>query len=378
MKELPSNRPVVIIQYLSNIHYRKSLFDILNADSCPFDFRLICDNTNPYGVKSYPIPEERRISNIYLGPLVWQKGMLKKTLKLKPKVVVMLGVDPHIVSSLFYFWALKFKGIKVIWWGHGTLGKQGYLGRWIRLMYYNLASATMVYSEMGKNTLVRHGINEKSIHSIGNCINFEDYGLIVNPSLSEKKSTYKPTNRVKLLFSGRITEQRRFDILIEALSKIDQNLRNRFVIEIVGSGPYEPTLRRLVSSEKMEHLFTFHGAKYGKDTEEAFLNADFFILPGSIGLAIYHACSYGLPVITHGDFETQKPEAESLNFSGNEFLFNKGSADSLKSRLEFLLTINEDHYRKASREFMAIAKQNMPDVMSRNFISVIENVLKKK
>ncbi|RPH58577.1 MAG: glycosyltransferase, partial [Chloroflexi bacterium] len=64
---------------------------------------------------------------------------------------------------------------------------------------------------------------------------------------------------------------------------------------IVGDGPELDNLRELARS--LYPTAEFVGAKHGAELAPYFLAADLFALPGTGGLAVQEAMSYGLPVI---------------------------------------------------------------------------------
>ncbi|MBG0770109.1 MAG: glycosyltransferase family 4 protein, partial [Anaerolineaceae bacterium] len=64
---------------------------------------------------------------------------------------------------------------------------------------------------------------------------------------------------------------------------------------IVGDGPDRGRLEALAAEIYPAAVFT--GALYDKDLDAQFRAADLFVLPGTGGLAIQQAMSFGLPVI---------------------------------------------------------------------------------
>jgi glycosyltransferase involved in cell wall biosynthesis len=361
---------------LSYIHYRQSLFEKLLAVDSPIDFRLICGNTSPYGVRSIGVDPPYLAKNIMVGPFIWQQGMLRKTFELKPEVVVLLGVNPLILSSMVFFLILKLKGIKVVWWGHGTLGNQGVIGRRARLFFYKMADATFVYNEKGKETLLKNGVSASQVFSIGNCINDGDYGLVRIKNLNRRKSGFKQVEKVKLLFSGRLTKVKNVGLIFDCLSQMTEPQKKCFEVIIVGDGPERERLEQEVIRLSLSQYVQFKGEKYDDEIEEFFLQAHFFIHPGSIGLAVFHSLSYGLPVITHNNFETQKPEATVLNYRDNDLLFIEGNSCSLKEKLLSLKHISENTYSQKMNDSIELAKKNMPYSVFEKFVEGINSVLR--
>ena len=71
------------------------------------------------------------------------------------------------------------------------------------------------------------------------------------------------------------------------------NTKPRLVI--VGDGPERSALESLAKS--LYPSAEFIGAKHGMELKSYFAQADLFVLPGTGGLAVQEAMSYGLPVI---------------------------------------------------------------------------------
>jgi glycosyltransferase involved in cell wall biosynthesis len=76
-----------------------------------------------------------------------------------------------------------------------------------------------------------------------------------------------------------------------ACSQLEPNPR----LVIVGDGPERSELEAL--ARKVYPGAEFLGARHGAELRAYFMEADLFVLPGTGGLAIQEAMSYGLPVI---------------------------------------------------------------------------------
>lgn len=96
-----------------------------------------------------------------------------------------------------------------------------------------------------------------------------------------------------VLYVGRLQPRKRLDLLIRACAALPANLQPR--LRLIGEGPERPTLEALA---KQVHPTTeFSGAQFGANLALHFGAADLFVLPGTGGLAVQEAMSYGLPVI---------------------------------------------------------------------------------
>jgi glycosyltransferase involved in cell wall biosynthesis len=95
------------------------------------------------------------------------------------------------------------------------------------------------------------------------------------------------------LFVGRLQARKRVDVLLRACAAIPPHLQPRLVI--VGDGPERTALQALAA--QVYPGAEFPGAKQGAELEPYFRAADLFVLPGTGGLAVQEAMSWGLPVI---------------------------------------------------------------------------------
>ena len=77
----------------------------------------------------------------------------------------------------------------------------------------------------------------------------------------------------------------------------------------------------------------FTGPKYGKEIFKYFLLSDIFVYPGGIGLALLHALSFGLPVITTDNYLLHGPEIELLIPGKNGDLYKNLSPENLAEKI---------------------------------------------
>jgi glycosyltransferase involved in cell wall biosynthesis len=103
-----------------------------------------------------------------------------------------------------------------------------------------------------------------------------------------------------------------------------------------------------------------------------FLNAKGFVYPGSVGLSILHAMSYGLPVIVHDNSEHQMPEYEIMEDGNTGLCFKEDSVDSL---VEKMVVMKEDsnlrnRMSKIAKDY-ALSKYSM-EAMVNNFSEALD------
>jgi glycosyltransferase involved in cell wall biosynthesis len=120
----------------------------------------------------------------------------------------------------------------------------------------------------------------------------------------------EPGPRVNLLAVGRLIAHKRFDTAIEAfaiLNAEDPTLR----LEIVGEGPEEENLRKLVADLGLGHAVTFHGTlPEQEDLWRMLASAKALVAPSEregYGLAVAEALTLGTPAVVsdHPDNASQ-------------------------------------------------------------------------
>ncbi len=101
------------------------------------------------------------------------------------------------------------------------------------------------------------------------------------------------TGRPVVLYVGRLQARKRLDDLIRACAALPESLQPKLVI--IGDGPERQPLKSLAGL--IYPATEFAGVKFGADLAPYFIAADLFVLPGTGGLAVQEAMSYGLPVV---------------------------------------------------------------------------------
>ena len=105
-------------------------------------------------------------------------------------------------------------------------------------------------------------------------------------------------NKYRLLSIGRFVNQKGFDILIKAISLLENIIKEKIHLTIIGEGPDLKFLQKLVFKNKLENYISFTG--WEDDLEKRMTNYDLFIIPSRFEgqpFALLEAMSYGIPSI---------------------------------------------------------------------------------
>lgn len=244
-------------------------------------------------------------------------------------------INKRIIISTFnlrrfhtWIYIFFFPWKRWIFWGQGIWKNQNFIINNIRKAVLTLSAGYVVYTDEGKQNLLKFGYPSKKISVAKNTI------LVPN---------YQMTDGTKyLLYVGRIQERKQIEIIFPFLKELCLKLR------IVGDGEYKQTLLKMVSSFNIEDSVSFYPSTFD-ETEllKHFAGAIVYFSPSSIGLGVVHAFSYGVPVMVLKN-NTHGPEYTYCN-PENSYL-----CDGLKQLINYLKLLDPhslDHLNKKKASF---------------------------
>lgn len=272
--------------------YRAPFFDAL-ASACTGGLTLFAGQ--PLSAEGIATTAQLRIANLqparnlhFSHPqspfyFCYQRGVTAWLERETPSALIVEANFRYLSSPAAIGW-MKQRGRPVIGWGLGAPASRGILSA-LRNRFLNRFDALIAYSARGAAQYAACGFPADRIFIAPNAVTPAPR----HPLPVRDASPLKPC----VLFVGRIQARKRVPALLKACAELPAPLQPRLII--VGEGPdLEPaqTLARSIypSAE-------FVGAKHGAELTPYFLAADLFVLPGTGGLAVQEAMSYGLPVI---------------------------------------------------------------------------------
>jgi glycosyltransferase involved in cell wall biosynthesis len=207
-----------------------------------------------------------------------------------PQILIVEANPRHLGLNRGIEW-MREHGGKVIGWGLGTGGNGSVLSffrKGFRRSFIQSFDVLISYSQKGKTEYLEAGFPAERVFLAANAVSPRPSWSM--PSRAKDFGQHKPV----VLFVGRLLERKSVDRLIHACAKIPGKDQPELVI--VGDGPTRTKLETLATQVYPASQFT--GDLRGKELADAYKKADLFVLPGTGGLAIQQAMSYGLPVIT--------------------------------------------------------------------------------
>ena len=348
--------------------YRIPFFDSL-AEACPQGLSVFAgDPRSNEALDTGAVPmkaEYFHARNLHLfnGILYacWQTNILQWLQEWQPQVLVMEANPRYPRSGAAIQW-MHQRGGKVIGWGLGSPTPSGRLAA-LRLArrrkFINHFDALITYSQSGSEEYAELGFRDEMIFKAPNAVAPKPTQPLV-----EKAGDFR-NGQAMILFVGRLQARKRVDQLIRACAQMPGN-RQPF-LDIVGDGPMRRDLEKL--AEEIYPKIKFHGAQHGHELELLFHNADLFVLPGTGGLAVQQAMSYGLPVVVGVADGTQS----DLVHEENGWMLPDPSAESLKDILLEALS-DVQRLRRMGKASYKIVSQ---DVNLENMVAVFTQAIQK-
>ncbi len=277
--------------------YRKPFFELL-ANHCKKGFCLFAGKAQPYeGILEataldngeWVLAENRHLFNSKIF-FYWQRNLLPWLKSWKPQVLI-VEANPRYLGLPHATRWMHQNGGRVIGWGLGFGGKGGsssFFRQGFGKSFIRYFDVLLSYSQKGKEEYVNAGFPAERIFVASNAVSPRPNWKMPGKPIGTKQ--HKPV----VLFVGRLFERKSVDRLIRACARIPAQKQPQLVI--VGDGPERSKLERLASQVYPGARFT--GDLRGEKLAHAYQKADLFVLPGTGGLAIQQAMSYGLPVVT--------------------------------------------------------------------------------
>ncbi|MBV9230494.1 MAG: glycosyltransferase [Chloroflexi bacterium] len=141
-----------------------------------------------------------------------------------------------------------------------------------------------------------------------------------------------PPEQPLVLHVNRLSEEKRIDVLIDAMAKIKSNAH----LALVSTGPAEAELRAQVESLQLQERVSFLGFVQDADLLLLRRAADIFVIPSEAelqSLATMEAMACGLPVIAANAWALP----ELVHDDENGFLFQPGNSDELAHSIDVLV-----------------------------------------
>lgn len=343
-------------------NYRAPFFDLL-ASACDGGLSLFTGSPRPgEGITTI---EELQMANYHWGKNIhlcrgsfyfcYQIGLSDWLRNWNPDALI-VEANPRYLSTPAAVRWMHDRGKPVIGWGLGAPARgqgRGVGGR-VWNAFLKQFDALLAYSQRGADEYAAHGFPRERI--------FVAHNSVSPPPSSVPDHRPWTMDRFTILFVGRLQARKRVDHLLKACAQLEAKPR----LIIVGDGPERETLQSL--AKEIYPSAEFSGARHGAELKPYFTEADLFVLPGTGGLAIQEAMSYGLPVIVAQGDGTQ----DDLVRKGNGWQIPPDDFSALVSTMKDALS-DVARLRKMGEESYRIVKEEINiEKMVETFVTALK------
>jgi glycosyltransferase involved in cell wall biosynthesis len=365
-------------------NYRAPFFDLL-ASSCEGGLGLFTGLPRP--VEGIATTDKLQVANYQVGKnihlfnrnfyLCYQLGLIDWLKNWDPDALI-VEANPRYLSTPAAVKWMHRRGRPVIGWGLGA-PRFDFVAKNATPLSANRKSvrvrawssflrqfdAMISYSQRGADEYAALGFPCERIFAAHNSVSPPpSFPFPVRPSSFNPSSSSGQAVKPYILFVGRLQARKRVDWLLKACAQLESNPR----LVIIGDGPERAMLESLAKG--IYPSAEFIGAKHGVALTPYFMEADLFVLPGTGGLAIQEAMSYGLPVIVAQGDGTQ----DDLVRKENGWQIPPDNFDALLATMKDALT-DVARLRRMGEESYRIVKEEINiEKMAETFLTALNRL----
>jgi len=220
--------------------------------------------------------------------------------------------------------------------------------------------ALIAYSQQGAEEFARLGFSDKRIFVAPNAVT-------PRPAhAAPQRPAGYVDGRPLVLFVGRLQARKRVDALLRVCAALPEGEQPD--VWIIGDGPERDALEAL--AETTYDRVRFHGALHGPELAPLFSRADLFVLPGTGGLAVQEAMSYGLPVIVAEADGTQS----SLVREENGWVVPAGDDAALREAIQSALAAPARLREMGAESFRIVSEEINLEAMAAVFRRAVKAI----
>ena len=336
--------------------YRKAIFDRLSSE---YNLTVLHSRV-AQGIRQIQTSYSKEIRHLKY----WKKNTtiylfcMSVIRKERPQIVIH-EFTPSILSIFVVLFFRRFYHYKLILWGHGlnrSKSNDRSLSIYLRKYLIKKADAVLLYGDESKQR-INSFIPSKKYFVAFNSLDTEGLLKIFNQlqlsGFKKIKEELCIKYKYNIVFIGRLLEAK---LLINYFLKIIKGLNdslNDLGIIIIGDGPEKNTLIEGFKSYKIDN-YTMTGAIHDELMLGKYLFiSDLMLMPGYVGLAVNHAFSFNIPVVSfkegvNGPYHS--PEIEYLISGETGYL---AKAYNIKEITSFIVNYLEN------KELQAKMKKNI-------------------
>ena len=199
---------------------------------------------------------------------------------------------------------------------------------------------------------------------------------VVVHNMVGKEFTYQPNNTphpFTIVSTGRLVYGKGFDLLIEALHRLNNQLPEGWQCNIIGGGEKKAELQQQIDEAQLNNHIRLVGQKTKQEIVQLLQQSDIFVLPSrseTFGVVYIEATACGLPIIA-----TDCGGPKTIVTPQNGLLIPLDDTDALANAILHMTTHLSDYDRQAIAD--DCQARFSPEVIAKQLTDIFEKVLSK-
>jgi glycosyltransferase involved in cell wall biosynthesis len=358
-------------------HYQWGLVQEL-AERGEHEYSFLGDTRDPYR-SGIDVIAKDRLQEVSFTPVrTWQVG---RRIAFQPAAVRVALIDSYdvlILEGSFAHptaWAAmkaaQRRGKRVLLYTHGwPRQSEPAWSNAVRTRFLQSADGLLLYGRRARAIGLARGVPAEKMHVVFNCLDHRQIracrsGISDAALAGFRSAAFGDPHLPIVAYLGRVRKEKGLELVLGALARLKaRGMQLGFLV--IGDGPAAADLRQL--SERLGIRTHFSGLVYEEQKLAVMLSASRVVVaPEAVGLAAVHAMSYGTPVVSHNNFDDQRPEAEAIIRGVTGQLFVQGDENDLAEKLSRFLG-RDDHRTLWARPCIdLIDRYYNPESMRRRF-----------
>jgi glycosyltransferase involved in cell wall biosynthesis len=363
--------------------YREHFYDLI-FNNPNYDINVFChDKINGINIKTShskfgkKIVILNKISSTKRIYFIWQFLPIYK-LYSNYDVIVVDGNLRHISQALLST-IFKLIGKKIIIWSNVyTFGGNPFLQK-IRINWWKLFDNFLMYTEKDVERLLEFGFNNKNIRSINNGLCQNVINFNISKWNHEQLLNFKKLNNIKtnniIISSGRINKVNDIYLAYDAVKHLKEKI-NDILWVVIGQGSEFEKLQDLIEADNLHKNIILLGEIYDEKLKTPwFLISKVFIHAGPIGLSLFNAFGYSLPVVTHDNSKYHGPEFVMFQNGKTGYVFEYKNSKDFSAKIHDLLLNSIDNASMGSYSYKIVSEKYNTNQMANEFFKMVQTVI---
>lgn len=363
--------------------YREHFYDIIILNNDIFDVEVFCQaNIAGSNIKSSHSKYGNKVHILKsYSPFKNEKLVIQflPVLKLFNEfdVLVVDGNLRHLTQAILST-VFKLFGKKIIIWSNvytfgGTKQKQTF-----RLKWWKMFDNFLMYTENDVKELSNLGFDTKNIISINNGLNQnlieKEIKCWDNDLLIKFKKKHNINSENIIISSGRVNKVNEHILIIEAIKDVKLTITDILWI-VIGNGSELENLKQVIRDNGLTDNVLLLGEIYNEEKKcPWFLISKAFIHPGPIGLSLFNAFGYSLPVITHDKTSYHGPEFSLFEVDKTGYLFQYKNSNDLALKIMDMLRNDQQVEEIRKYVYKIVNYRNNTDIMGSQFLKMVTSI----